>query len=42
MAEWGGWRLEIVDMDDCRIEKVMLASPFPPGAAEAIDGSSPG
>jgi putative hemolysin len=42
-VEWEGWRLEIVDMDGRRIDKV-LASRIPgPDAAEAgADGGTPG
>jgi putative hemolysin len=38
-VDWEGWRLEIVDMDGRRIDKV-LATPLPgPDAAEAGTGS---
>ena len=42
-VDWEGWRLEIVDMDGRRIDKV-LATPLadPDAAGAAADGSAPG
>jgi putative hemolysin len=37
-ADWEGWRLEVVDMDEKRIDKV-LATPLPNGLMDQTDGA---
>jgi putative hemolysin len=43
-GDWGGWRFEVVDMDDRRINKLLVTtapSCAPNGRAEPADESSP-
>ena len=39
VAEWGGWRLEIVDMDGRRVDKVIA---FPAGGRSRPGAARPG